>query len=107
MPTYDYLCINEECESVKDGNPFRAERFCKISDSNDLPECVRCHTLMPKTFIEVPAINWRYLSANGVMVTSQFGPAQRADRRLAGYDNQTGQAVMQPIYRDSKKGNNE
>lgn len=94
MPTYEYVCRNENCE-----DPGRTEKNCKIGERNDFPTCDTCEQDMSRYYGKAPLINWRYFSANGVWTTSALGPAQRADRRLQKYVN--GQPIWRPIHKET------
>ena len=100
MPSYDYLCRNKECS-----DPEHLERFCSVKESKILPKCSICDNEMPKAFLEMPNVSWRFLTPSGNWRTSNRGPSQRADRRHAGWDRSTGQKVLQPIYKEGRKKN--
>jgi predicted nucleic acid-binding Zn ribbon protein len=98
MPIYDYKCISKSCEPSSG-----VERFCSMEESRQLPICPLCNKPMPKQFMSMPSISWKYISPSGERRTSSMGPCQRADRRHAGWDSKTGQKVLQPVYKGKRK----
>ena len=92
MPTYDYVCRNEDCD-----NPSHETKFCSIELSKELPLCESCGKEMPKAFLHMPSVSWIYYNPSGQKRTSSMGPDQRAVRRHNGWHN--GVKQLKPVYK--------
>jgi hypothetical protein len=101
MPIYEYLCTNEGCPSVEEERPRFEERHCSIEEGKILPTCEECGKAMPRAYLEMPSVSWKYISANGNMARSFMGPDQRSVRRHAGWKN--GIRQFKPVYEEGKK----